>query len=328
MIASCKADGSVVIQLNDQELETENVVKLFLDFLRHENSWSLFEHQWPAVWAKLLNLAGKYDCGWVQRRIHREIQYRLMNEQEEGNREEIGWLMNPLTYFFLGVKTSPSYKDCFKGANLRRTEIACVTLISQGWCGERSAYNPTYFFSAAGLDSDSVYRLNLGSTAISFLCIFIAWGMMGYVGRRPIMIGGLGGMSICLLIIGCLAVAQKGTSTWVQAAFAMVWIAVYGVSIGPLAYTIVSEVSATRVRAPTISIARMAYNCINIIDKVAEPYLINVTKLNLQGKTAFVWFATNTLIFIWSIFRLPETKDRTYEELDVLFESRVSAWKF
>jgi len=31
---------------------------------------------------------------------------------------------------------------------------------------------------------------------------------------------------------------------------------------------------------------------------------------------------------VWTFFRLPEVKGRTYEELDILFEDRVSARKF
>jgi SP family general alpha glucoside:H+ symporter-like MFS transporter len=33
-------------------------------------------------------------------------------------------------------------------------------------------------------------------------------------------------------------------------------------------------------------------------------------------------------MFVWAFFRLPETWNRTYEELDVLFEKEVSARKF
>ena len=31
---------------------------------------------------------------------------------------------------------------------------------------------------------------------------------------------------------------------------------------------------------------------------------------------------------IWTFFRLPEAKDRTYEELDVMFHQKVPARKF
>lgn len=34
------------------------------------------------------------------------------------------------------------------------------------------------------------------------------------------------------------------------------------------------------------------------------------------------------MILIWCYFRLPETKDRAFGEIDLLFENRVSARKF
>jgi len=42
----------------------------------------------------------------------------------------------------------------------------------------------------------------------------------------------------------------------------------------------------------------------------------------------FVWGTTGLLCFVWAFFRLPEPKGRTYAELDVLFEKRISARKF
>jgi SP family general alpha glucoside:H+ symporter-like MFS transporter len=33
-------------------------------------------------------------------------------------------------------------------------------------------------------------------------------------------------------------------------------------------------------------------------------------------------------MFVWAFFRLPETWNRTYEELDILFARKVSARKF
>lgn len=49
---------------------------------------------------------------------------------------------------------------------------------------------------------------------------------------------------------------------------------------------------------------------------------------NLGGKTGFVWAGACFVLAIWTFFRLPEPKDRTYGELDVLFENKVSARKF
>lgn len=56
--------------------------------------------------------------------------------------------------------------------------------------------------------------------------------------------------------------------------------------------------------------------------------MINPTQWNLAGKTAFFWGTASLLTVIWAYFRLPETRGRTYEELDILFERKVSARRF
>ena len=43
---------------------------------------------------------------------------------------------------------------------------------------------------------------------------------------------------------------------------------------------------------------------------------------------AFFWGALALLTVIWGFFRLPETKDRTFGEMDVMFQKGVPARKF
>lgn len=49
---------------------------------------------------------------------------------------------------------------------------------------------------------------------------------------------------------------------------------------------------------------------------------------NWGGKTGFFWAGMCFMLLTWCYFRLPEPKDRTYGELDVLFEHGVSARHF
>lgn len=51
-----------------------------------------------------------------------------------------------------------SYFDCFKGSELRRTEIACMVFAGQVLSGGNFAYNSTYFFQQVGLDTETTYR--------------------------------------------------------------------------------------------------------------------------------------------------------------------------
>ena len=46
------------------------------------------------------------------------------------------------------------------------------------------------------------------------------------------------------------------------------------------------------------------------------------------AKCGLFYAGTNLLCNIWCWFRLPETKNRSFGEIDILFENRVPARKF
>jgi SP family general alpha glucoside:H+ symporter-like MFS transporter len=56
--------------------------------------------------------------------------------------------------------------------------------------------------------------------------------------------------------------------------------------------------------------------------------MLNPAKANLKGKAAFVPAAFILIIGIWSYFRFPETKGRSFEDLDIMFARGVPARQF
>jgi SP family general alpha glucoside:H+ symporter-like MFS transporter len=84
-------------------------------------------------------------------------------------------------------------------------------------------------------------------------------------------------------------------------------------------YVLASEVGSAQLRQKTISIARSTYYATLVINSVVAPYMLNPTKGNLKGKAAFPAAAFLIGCLVWGFFRLPETKDRSFEELDILF---------
>lgn len=136
-------------------------------------------------------------------------------------------------------------------------------------------------------------------------------------------------LAMILLVIGVIAAASETTaSKWVQAGCCFAWLFTYSLTIGPICYTIISETSAVRLRAKSVALSRNVYNLTQLVANIFTPYMLNPTAGNLKGKTAFFWFATAVLCSTWTYFRLPECRGRTYEELDILFQNRVSARKF
>lgn len=148
-------------------------------------------------------------------------------------------------------------------------------------------------------------------------------------GRRNIYLTGVGGMVTTLFIIGIL-------NRWVdqysvglaQAIMTLVWKVCFQLSVGQLGWAIPAEVGSTRLRQKTIVLARNTYYISQVIANVLQPYFMNPSAWNLRGYTGFVWGGTAALLFVWAWFRMPETKDRTFEELDVLFAEKTPARKF
>lgn len=211
---------------------------------------------------------------------------------------------------------SSSYLQCFRGTDWRRTEVCCCTFATQMLAGAQFAYGPSYFFIQAGMTVDDAYSVSIGSKALAFVGTITSWILISYIGRRTIFVTGISTLTTILLIIGILSAASKTTaSTWTQASLCLIWQLVYSLTIGPVAYAIISETSALRLRAQTVVLSRNTYNITAVWCAVLEPYLMNPTELNLQGRTAFVWAGTAAVMSVWAFLRLPECKVSSPSEL-------------
>ena len=221
--------------------------------------------------------------------------------------------------------------DCFKGVDLRRTELCCMVFAGQYFCGPVMCNQATYFFTQTGISSDEAYKINVGQTALGLVATLCSWFfLMPYFGRRRIYIGGMAALGVLLFIIGCLALAPASNKAaqWGQIALVLLWQAIFQGTVAQLNWAIPSELSSTRLRQKTICLARNTYYIFGIAAGVLEPYIMNPTQWNWKGKAGFFWAGTTTIITLWAYYRLAEPRHRTYEELDVLFAKKVPARQF
>lgn len=80
-----------------------------------------------------------------------------------------------------------------------------------------------------------------------------------------------------IAILGCVKSTGHGIP-YTQAALAVSWLAIYSMTVGPIVYTLVAEIGATRLRTQTVVLGRSSYYVANIIGGVLEPYMINPTE--------------------------------------------------
>ncbi|KAL1408644.1 hypothetical protein Q8F55_005457 [Vanrija albida] len=223
-----------------------------------------------------------------------------------------------------------TFLDCFKGTDLRRTEISCLTWMCQHLCGMVFCGNPVYFLQKAGLSVDKSFDANLGMTGMAFVGTLLSWITLTVGGRRPFFLGGMVFMSGIMWIIGGItwAADHHAGARWGQAALIMIFVFAYDFTIGPLTYCIVGETSATRLRSKTVGLARNAYNVIGVCAGILNTYMVNSEAWDWKGRAALFWAFTAVIMTVWAYFRLPEMKGRSYRELDLLFERKVPARQF
>jgi SP family general alpha glucoside:H+ symporter-like MFS transporter len=223
-----------------------------------------------------------------------------------------------------------SYLDCFRGVDRRRTEIACMTFAAQPFCGSAMGGTPTFFFVQAGLPESISFRMSVGGLGIASVGTIVSWWLLAPFGRRTLYLWGLGGLTLVLMVVGFISVGAGDTDSgnYAQAGMMLAWLGLYYTTVGPICYAIISEVSSTRLRNKSICVCRIAYYLAQIICNIINPYMLNPTAGNWQGKTGFFWGGCASIFFVWTYFRLPETKGKTFEELDILFARGIGAREF
>ncbi|KAM0347293.1 hypothetical protein ACHAPU_004812 [Fusarium lateritium] len=254
---------------------------------------------------------------------------RLTSPQQPGfNADETIAMIEHTNEMEKNLKEGTSYRDCFKGVDLRRTEIVVGIWLVQTLGGQNLMGYFSYFLTQAGMDASNSFSLSMAQYALGMVGTFGSWFLMARVGRRTIHFSGLCTQLIILLIVGSLSFSKDNASVWAIGAMLIVFTFVYDFTVGPVTYSLISELSSTRLKAKTIVMARAAYNASNIFVNVMTNYQLSSTAWNWGARTAYFWAGTCLFSAVWVFFRLPEPKDRTYAELDVLFEKRVPARRF
>lgn len=125
-------------------------------------------------------------------------------------------------------------------------------------------------------------------------------------------------MTAALIAIGVTALVPG--AIWYQVAFMAIWSFAYQATIGSVAWPISTEVVTSSLRSHTQSLATVTNGLAGAVTGVMLPFAMNPDQWNLGGKIAFVYggaLAVATVgIWVW----WPETKGRSFGDMDRLFE--------
>lgn len=157
----------------------------------------------------------------------------------------------------------------------------------------------------------------------------VACFLMRIAGRRTLYIYGCFGCAIALLAAGIVGTLPESRAvSWAVGSLIVLNVFIYDSTIGPVCYSLVAEIPATRLRAKTVGLGRVMYNVVTVVISVLLPKMLNPTAWDLKGRSCYLFAILSFLCTVWCYFRLPEPKGLTYMELDILFEKRADARKF
>lgn len=190
--------------------------------------------------------------------------------------------------------------------------LGIIVAMFQQWCGTNVIFNYAQeIFQSAGYDVDNTF-INIVVTGIANLVFtFVAIYTVDRLGRRALMLLGAGGLAGIYLILGiCYYFKVSGIFMVVLVVAA---IACYAMTLGPVTWVLLSEIFPNKVRGVAVATGTFALWVASFILTYTFPFLNKA--LGTAG-TFWIYTAICAAGLVFFLFRMPETKGKSLEQLE------------
>ncbi|OCF31417.1 hypothetical protein I316_06819 [Kwoniella heveanensis BCC8398] len=224
------------------------------------------------------------------------------------------------------ISSSGSYRDVFRGTNFRRFIISVLPYHFQAAVGTGiiSIYS-SYFFGMLGLANP--FNATVATGVTQLVSGLLAIPLIERVGRRRLILVGGAACIVCLVCMGTMAKVNTDGTVVGLVVFACLWYFFFSSSISPLGYVYMSETATVSLRAKTSGLAIVVCQGFSFAYNYIIPICLNAPALGTGG-TVLLFVATASFVWTAIFFLVPETKHRSFTELDELFERKIPAWRF
>ncbi|KIL64192.1 hypothetical protein M378DRAFT_11588 [Amanita muscaria Koide BX008] len=210
--------------------------------------------------------------------------------------------------------------ELFTVPRIRRATLASfVVMIAQQMCGINIiAFYSSTIFSEANYSTKDALLASWGFGLVNWLFAFPAVWTIDTFGRRNLLLSTFPNMAWTLLAAGFSFYIPSGNPARVPliALFVYLFAAFYSPGEGPVPFTYSAEVFPLTHRE--MGMAWAVSTCLFWASALSLTFPRMVGALTVTG--AFCFYAgLNVLAFVMIFFLVPETKQRTLEELDYVF---------
>ncbi|KAI5459034.1 general substrate transporter [Mariannaea sp. PMI_226] len=222
-----------------------------------------------------------------------------------------------------------TYRDLFRGSNLKRTLIAMgVNFFIQATGSPFTAAYGTLFVQS--LHSINPFNFSIMSSCINTFCCLVAITITDKVGRRPILMIGSALQIVWLFTMGAVGTVANPTDIQKQVIVAATALSSASLcfSWDPMNYIITTELPASRLRDKTQRVASGVNILTNFAFSFSTPYLLNAPYADLGSRVGFIFGSLACLSFLFAYFCVPEMKGRSLEEINEMFQDGTPVREF
>lgn len=179
-------------------------------------------------------------------------------------------------------------------------------------------YAPKIFQLAGYQEAEMATFVTMLLGAVNVAMTFLALRLIDRLGRRPLLIWGLSGMTVCLAVLGFFFEGFSGEAGILAVLALMGYISFFAISLGPVAWLIISEIYPLGIRGRAMGAATFANWACN--------YIVSLTFLSLIGSigigSTFILYMVISLIGLWFVCKMvPETKGKTFEQIQEFWKN-------
>ncbi|KAI0113753.1 hypothetical protein GGR51DRAFT_23344 [Nemania sp. FL0031] len=212
------------------------------------------------------------------------------------------------------------FKEIFTIRRNRNAAIASeIVMFMQQFCGVNAiAYYSTQIFIDSNFGTKPALAASLGFGAVNFLFAIPAFYTIDTFGRRKLLLTTFPLMSLFLFYTGFSFYIPEGTARVANVALGIyLFGVVYSPGEGPVPFTYSAEAYPLYIRPFGMSLATATTWLFNAVISITWPALVQAW----SNAGAFSWYAAWNLVgWVLVLLFLPETKEKTLEELDAVFD--------
>ncbi|CAL4986365.1 unnamed protein product [Urochloa decumbens] len=180
-------------------------------------------------------------------------------------------------------------------------------------------YSPLVFKAAGMTSTAAALAVTIAIGAVKMCFILLGVLLTDRLGRRPLLLASTAGVAATTAALA-LTLAVGGASAVAQAvcvAAVLAVVAAYSVGYALVVNTYSAEILPLRLRAQGLG-AGVAVN--RLVSGLVTMTFISVADVITMPGCFFLYAAVTAVAFVFVYARLPETKGRSLEDMDVLFD--------